>query len=167
MSDLWTFPHYSVIGVYARVAASISLAFYCNSNCTGIMERGTRLLSTGWSPDYSSRIQSELNACPQFILRVMLSAAPVYGYVWWKTCLSTWERFHFSPYCRKKGLRLSAARTGEGLFREEYAMHLNGSCRLFDNLADLLLVQHLVAQYLTISGPQIHLISFCTCLINR
>lgn len=44
------------------------------------MERETRLLSAGWSPDYSSRIQSELNACPQFILRVMLSAAPVYDY---------------------------------------------------------------------------------------
>lgn len=70
----------SVIGVYARVAASIPLAFYCNSNCKGIMERKTRLLSAGWSPDYSTRIQSELNACPQFIVRVMLSAAPVYGY---------------------------------------------------------------------------------------
>lgn len=63
-----------------RAAASVPPAFYCNSNCTGVMEHGTRLLSTGWSPDYSSHIQSELNACPQFILRVMLSAAPVYGY---------------------------------------------------------------------------------------
>lgn len=46
------------------------------------MEGGTRLLSAGWSPDYSSRIQSELNACPQFILGLMLSAVPVYGYAW-------------------------------------------------------------------------------------
>lgn len=69
-----------MIGVCTHVAASIPLAFYCNSNCTGIMERETRLLSAGWSPDYSSRIQSELNACPQFILRVMLSAPLLYGY---------------------------------------------------------------------------------------
>lgn len=69
----WTFAAYAL-------AASVPPALYCNSNCAGVMEHGTRLLSTGWSPDYSSRIQSELNACPQFILRVMLSGAPVYGY---------------------------------------------------------------------------------------
>lgn len=75
---------------------------YCNSNCTGVMEHRTRLLSAGWSTDYSSRIQSELNACPQFILRVMLSAAPVYGYVRRKSHRRTCERIHFSPYCREK-----------------------------------------------------------------
>lgn len=110
------------------------------------MEHGTRLLSTGWSPDYCSRIQSELNACPQFILRVMLSAAPVYGYARRKRRRRTCQRVHFSPYYRLK----KAA--GGGLFLREAAVHLNDSCRLVHNLADWLLVQHPVAQYSNHSG---------------
>lgn len=53
----------------------------------------------------------------------------------------------FSPYFRNSA-KLAAAQMGEGLFLQENAMHLNDFCRLFDRLAHLLMVQHLVAQYL-------------------
>lgn len=52
------------------------------------------------------------------------------------------------PHIAEKSVKLGAAQMREGLFRQENAAHRNDFCWLFDRLADLLLVQQLVAQYL-------------------
>lgn len=145
-------------------AASVPPAFYCNSNCTGVMEHGARSLSTGWSPDCSSRIQSELNACPQFILRVMLSAAPVYGCARRKRRRRTCQRIHFSPYCR---LKKGAKAAGEVYFYGKPPCSLMTPAGEFITWPTCFWCSIRWPNIPTIPAPQSHLMSSRSCLMRN